>query len=75
MKYLALLLLVSCSSNQPNCTVRETGEILNKRFSILECRRPIICDQNDTECQVSTNCIQNLNKKLEKDGYLCIERK
>ncbi len=69
MKYLALLLLVSCASNQPNCTVQESGVILGEHFTILQCKRPIACDENDTECQTNIACIQN-----DSSSYSCVRR-
>lgn len=71
MKYLILLLLVSCASTKPNCTTIETGKILHSVFSLLECSIPIVCDQNDTDCQFRTECIPAKNKNGK---YICIHR-
>jgi len=70
MKYLTLLFLVSCASNSPNCTVRQTGVILNTNFTVLECSRPINC-KDDMDCQMRTSCT---DRKTEDGTYICIER-
>ena len=69
MKYLILLLLVSCAS-KPNCTVKESGEILNSRFTILECTRPVSINGQDMESTYK-NC---LSEKNENGKYLCFVR-
>lgn len=69
MKYLILLLLVSCAST-PNCTVKESGEILGGRFTILECVRPVSIQGQDTDSN-NKNC---LSEKNENDKYLCFVR-
>ena len=56
------------ASAESNCIVKETGNILGANFTISLCKQPIVCEQNDTKCQASTNCIPH------SDGYLCIER-
>lgn len=39
MKYLTLLLLISCAQ-KPNCETREMGKILGDLYTLLECRYP-----------------------------------
>jgi len=68
MKYLILLLLVSCAST-PNCTVKESGVILNRTFTILECNRPIEKYTDDTSV-FDRYCLP----EKENDKFVCFVR-
>ena len=61
MKYLILLLLVSCATQpKQNCEEIERDNILGTTFSVLKCDKPI--DEKIGEC----------TKEVGKDGkYMC----
>lgn len=71
MKYLFLVLLVSCSTLKSNCEVVETGKVLNETFDILKCSRIPICENGDLDCLNSTRCIQEKNSEGK---YTCVRR-
>lgn len=70
MKYLLLLLLVSCASQKPNCVVVESGMYLGTHFSILRCNRVPICQDGDLECLNSTKCAD----ENDNGSYNCVRR-
>jgi hypothetical protein len=69
MKYLILLLFVSCATN-PNCTVKEAGSILSHHYTILECQRPMERYTNDAD-DTNRMC---LTMKNENGTYTCFTR-
>ncbi len=56
MKYLVLLLLISCSCvPKPNCTGVENGTLFGANVEIMMCERIPTCQDNSTDC-INVKC-------------------
>jgi hypothetical protein len=74
MKYLILLLLISCISepieHNTNCVLTERGNYLGMNFDVFRCRFLPMCEDGDISCLNETKC-----GEAENGSYICVRRK
>ena len=70
MKYLTLLLLISCATEpKTHCVIVEQGTFQKTLFTVLRCNKKDICDKGDVECIKGTYCEEDNN-----GTFTCVRR-
>jgi hypothetical protein len=71
MKYLLLLLFISCTSTQVKlkCVIIEKLEHRKTLFTVFRCNKKDMCNTYDKECKKNTACDEN-----DDGSYTCVRR-